>query len=196
MQLFSRCFCTYCLLYWLRQRLCSSDQTNLPPTSKTQGRNPMTDRRQTDVVLHWGWVFFNLHLASLWGLRPHSTDTTTARENNRLSLLHNINTSHVDITIDQYLQRSDPRTRGAQHFRHARTDYPALYHSFYTGTLRQWNRLPTSLSATTCPEALRAGLRALTSAVISSWYYVHHNNNCFKSQEVHTITLLTFHFFY
>ena len=54
MQLFSRCFCTSCLLYWLRQRFCSSHQTNLPPTSKTRGRNPTTDRRQTDVVLHCG----------------------------------------------------------------------------------------------------------------------------------------------
>ena len=78
MQLFSRCFCTYRLLYWLWQKLCSSDQTNLPLTSKTQGQNPTTDHRETDVVLHCGWVFFNLHLASLWGLRPHSTDTTTA----------------------------------------------------------------------------------------------------------------------
>ena len=38
---FSRCFCTYHLLYWLRQKFCSSHQTNLPPTSKTQGWNPM-----------------------------------------------------------------------------------------------------------------------------------------------------------
>ena len=53
------------------------------------------------------------------------------RKNNRLSLLHNINTGHVDITIDQYLQWGDPRTRGAQHFRHARADHPALYHSFF-----------------------------------------------------------------
>ena len=68
-------FCTYCLLYWLRQRLCSSDQTNLPPTSKTQGRNPMTDSRQTDAALNCG-CFFNLHLASLWGLWRHSTDTS------------------------------------------------------------------------------------------------------------------------
>ena len=56
---------------------------------------------------------------------------------------------HVEITLDQYLQRSDPRM-------------------FFHATLRQWNRLPTSLSATTCPEAFRTGLRALTSALISS----------------------------
>ena len=40
-----------------RQRLCSSDQTNLPPTSKTQGRNPTTDSRQTDAALNCGWFF-------------------------------------------------------------------------------------------------------------------------------------------
>ena len=92
----------------------------------------------------------------------------TRRKNNRLSRLHKINTGHVDITLDQYLQRSDPRTRGAQRFRHARADHPALYHSFFHATLRQWNRLPTSLSATTCPEAFRTGFRALTSALMSS----------------------------
>ena len=57
MQLFSRCFCTYRLLYWLWQKHFRSDQTNLPPTCKTQGQNPTTDRRQTDVVLHCGWFF-------------------------------------------------------------------------------------------------------------------------------------------
>ena len=88
------------------------------------------------------------------------------RKNNRLSLLHKINTDHVDITLDQYLQRSDPRTWGAQRFRHARADHPALYHLFFHATLRQWNRLPTILSATVCPEAFRTGLWALTSALI------------------------------
>ena len=50
-------FSTYCLLYWLRQRLCSSDQTNLPPISKTQGQNPTTYSRQTDAALNCGWFF-------------------------------------------------------------------------------------------------------------------------------------------
>ena len=98
----------------------------------------------------------------------HWESLETTKKNNRLSLLHKINTGHVDITTDQYLQRSDPRTQGAQRFRHARADHPPLYHSFFPATLRQWNRLPTSLSATTCPEAFRVGLRALTSALISS----------------------------
>ena len=61
------------------------------------------------------------------------------RKNNCLSLLHKINTSHVDNTIDQHLQRSDPKTRGGQRFRHARADDPALYHSFFLTTLRLWN---------------------------------------------------------
>ena len=63
---------------------------------------------------------------------------------------------------------------------------------FLPATLRQWNRLPTRLSATTCPETFRASLRALTSALISSIDCVHHNNTFYKSPEVHTITLLTF----
>ena len=43
------------------------------------------------------------------------------RKNNRLCLLHKINTGHVSITISyQYVQRNYPRTRGAQRFRHTR----------------------------------------------------------------------------
>ena len=38
------------------------------------------------------------------------------RRNNRLSLLHKINTGHVDITLDQYLQRSDPQNAGSPAF--------------------------------------------------------------------------------
>ena len=67
----------------------------------------------------------------------HRESLETKRKNNRLSLLHKINTGHVDITIDQYLQRRDPRIPGAQHFRHARADHPALYHPFFPATLRQ-----------------------------------------------------------
>ena len=77
----------------------------------------------------------------------HWDSLETRRKNNRLSLLHKINTGHVDITLDQYIQRSDPRTRAAQRFRHAMAGHPALCHSFPPATVRQWNRLPTSLSA-------------------------------------------------
>ena len=79
MQLFSRCFCTSCLLYWLRQRFCSSDQTNLPPTSKTQGRNPTTDSRQTDVVLHCDCFFLTciLQAYEVSDLIPRTQATAT-----------------------------------------------------------------------------------------------------------------------
>ena len=43
-----------------------------------------------------------------------------------------------------------------------------VYRSFSPATFRQWNRLPTSLAATTCPEAFWAGLCAITYALISS----------------------------
>ena len=101
------------------------------------------------------------------------------RKINGLSFLHNVYTGHVDITIDHYFQRSDPDNSGAQCFRHSRADHPALYHALFPATFKQWNRLPASLSATTCPEAFLAGLRALTSALIaliSSWDCVHNNN--------------------
>ena len=35
-----------------------------------------------------------------------------------------------------------PHNAGSPAFSTWRTDYPALYHPFYQGTLRQWNRLP------------------------------------------------------
>ena len=40
----------------------------------------------------------------------HWESLEARRKNTRLSLLYQINTGHVDITIDQCLQRSDPRT--------------------------------------------------------------------------------------
>ena len=61
----------------------------------------------------------------------HWESLETRRKSNRPSLLHKINARHVDITIYQYLQRSDPRMRGAQRFRHARADHPALYPLFF-----------------------------------------------------------------
>jgi len=81
----------------------------------------------------------------------HWESLETRRKKNRIRLLHKINTGHVDINIDHYLQRSYPRSRGAQSFRRARSDHPALYYSFFLATLRQRNALPTSLIATSCP---------------------------------------------
>ena len=95
-------------------KFCCSDYTNRPPGCD--------DGMLT--ALHW-------------------ESLETRRKNNRLSLLHKINTGHVDITIDLYLQQSDPRTPAFS------TDHPALYHSFFPANLRQWNRLPKSLSAMT-----------------------------------------------
>ena len=118
----------------------------------------------------------------------------TRRKNNRLGLLHKINTSHVDITLDLYLQRSDPRTRGAQRFRYARADHPALHHSFFPATLRQWNRL---LWNKPISHHMPRGFQSWPSCLnICFNSFINHNNTFFKSPEVHRITLLTFYFLY
>ena len=45
-------------------------------------------------------------------------------KNSRISLLHKVNISHVYITIDQYLQQCDPRTRVAFSSCEGRTSSP------------------------------------------------------------------------
>jgi hypothetical protein len=61
------------------------------------------------------------------------------RKTNRLAFLHKINNGLVDININDFVRRSDPRTRGAQRFHQERAEHPALYHSFFPRTLREWN---------------------------------------------------------
>jgi hypothetical protein len=80
------------------------------------------------------------------------------RKTNRLAFLHKINNGLVDININDFVRRSDPRTRGAQRFHQERADHPALYHSFFPRTLREWNKLPTALTSVPCPAAFGAGL--------------------------------------
>jgi hypothetical protein len=70
-------FCTYCLLYWRGRgfaaqiRLISHRQVKHKDETLWQ-----TADRQMQPSIVAG--FFNLHLASLGGFWPHSTDTTTA----------------------------------------------------------------------------------------------------------------------
>ena len=75
------------------------------------------------------------------------------RRNIRLSFLQKINNNLVDLNINNYVQKSDPRTRGAQRFHQERASHPALFHSFFPRTIREWNKLPTDISSLTSPEA-------------------------------------------
>ena len=95
----------------------------------------------------------------------------------------------------QRLQQSRARPWGHQPC-HARADHPTLHH-FFPATLRQRNMFPTSLSAVSCQEAFRTGLRASTSA---SRQFLHDTSvyiiyRCVNLPMVYTITLLTFYFF-
>ena len=128
----------------------------------------------------------------------HRESLETRRKNNRLSLFLKIYTGQVDIIIDQYLQRSDPRNRGAQRFRLARADHIVLYHSFIPATIRQWNTLPTNIPATTCPRCFQGWPSCLNICftLIVSQDFVHRNNTFGISPEVHIITILTFNFIF
>ena len=61
-----------------------------------------------------------------------------------------------------------PQNAGSPAFSTCKGRPPSPLPFIFPATLRQWNRLPRSLSSTTCPEAFRTGVRALTSALISS----------------------------
>ena len=56
----------------------------------------------------------------------HWESLEARRKNNRLSLLHKINTGHVDVTLDQYLQRSVPCVFDMQ----GQTTQPFIIHLF------------------------------------------------------------------
>ena len=91
------------------------------------------------------------------------------RQNNGLNKVSFTQSTPVMLTSQTSTYNGvTPIIRGAQRFRHARADHLALYDSLFPATFRQWNRLPRSLSATTCLEAFRDGFRALICALISS----------------------------
>ena len=85
------------------------------------------------------------------------------RTNNRLIMLFRIANSLVDIEPDNFLRTSDSRTRGARTFYQKHTNHPALHNSFFPRTIREWNRLPSSLTETHSIENFSQGLGCLTA---------------------------------
>ena len=75
------------------------------------------------------------------------------RRNIRLAFLQKINNNLVDLDINNYVKKGDSRTRGSQRFHQGRASHPALFHSFFPRTVREWNKLPTDISSITSPEA-------------------------------------------
>ena len=73
-------------------------------------------------------------------------------------MLYKISTGLVDINKDKYLQKGDTRTRGAHKYHQARADHPALRHTFFPRTLKDWNLLQPKLTTVPTLEAFRAGL--------------------------------------
>ena len=82
------------------------------------------------------------------------------RTEKRLIMFYKIDKQMVDIKKETYLQKGDSRTRGAHKFHQARSQHPALTNSFFIKTVKEWNNLPSSLTAVPSLEAFSAGLGA------------------------------------
>ena len=80
------------------------------------------------------------------------------RQNLRLGFLHKINNNEVDVDINEFVKRSDKRTRGAQRFHQEHTKNKIYFNSFFPRTVRDWNKLPANISSTQDPEVFRAYL--------------------------------------
>ena len=76
----------------------------------------------------------------------------------RLGLLHKINNNLVDIDINNFVKRSDARTRGAQRFHQEHMKNKTLFNSFSPRAVRDWNRLPPNITSIQDPEAFRRSL--------------------------------------
>ena len=80
------------------------------------------------------------------------------RHNNRLIMLYRfLNISEIDNSLD-FLKRSDSRTRGRDRLKQDHSKHPALFNSFFPRTIREWNKLPTSLSGAPSLEFFKANL--------------------------------------
>ena len=86
------------------------------------------------------------------------------RQKLRLSFLHKINYNLVDININNFFNRSDSRTRGSQRLQQSFTADTILFNSFFPKTVREWNKLPTTLTAIEAPETFRARLGGIVTS--------------------------------
>ena len=85
------------------------------------------------------------------------------RLNSRLIMLYRfLNCDELKDSID-FLKRSDTRTRGRDRLYQDHSKHPALHHSFFPRTIREWNKLPTSLSGAPSLDLFKAYLGSSTS---------------------------------
>ena len=85
------------------------------------------------------------------------------RLNSRLIMLYRfLNCDDFKSSID-FLRRSDLRTRGRDRLYQDHSNHPALHNSFFPRTIRERNKIPTSLTGAPSLDLLRLTL-ALPSA--------------------------------
>ncbi|KAK3096436.1 hypothetical protein FSP39_000095 [Pinctada imbricata] len=98
----------------------------------------------TGMIAHLGWE-----------------SLATRRAKSRLTMMFKITHGLVDIPHEQHLVAGDRRTRGNNQFREIATSEDAYKYSFYPRTIRQWNKLPTDITAIPSLEGFKATLDRL-----------------------------------
>ena len=93
------------------------------------------------------------------------------RKTLRLAFLHKINNNLVDISIDNFTKRSDSRTRGSQRFQQIHIKNPVYFNSFFPRTLREWNKLPPSLTSMESTDVFRDCLGGTTSTRLTPHHW-------------------------
>ena len=80
------------------------------------------------------------------------------RQISRLCLLYKAHNGLVDIDKTAYSKPDDSRTRSHTGFYQEHTKHEVYYNSFFPRTIREWNRLPNSLTSSTTVDGFRASL--------------------------------------
>ena len=80
------------------------------------------------------------------------------RQISRLCLLYKIQHGLVDIDKAAYLKPGDSRTRSHMGFYQEHTRHEVYFNSFFPRTIREWNRLPASITSSATVDGFRASL--------------------------------------
>ena len=74
--------------------------------------------------------------------------------------MHKIDHHLVDVEKEKYLRSGDSRTRGGHEFYQQRTTDEAYRNFFFSRTVIDWNKLPSTSTAAKSLEEFRASLPA------------------------------------
>ena len=84
------------------------------------------------------------------------------RSTNRLLMLYRfLNNTDLNSSLD-FIKQSDPRTRGGANLYQDHSNHPALHNSFFPRTIRDWNKIPSSLTGAPSLDLFQAGLGKLS----------------------------------